>query len=64
MKIGTRPLKGLRAMKSFMALPLSMPNTSVFEVPLVDPFLGPRERHGGIDVCGDDCVDVLLQLLD
>src|SRR5579864_7136971 len=36
----------------------------MFEPPLVDFLLGPRERRGGLVVVGDKSIDVLLQLLD
>jgi hypothetical protein len=39
-------------------------DTAIFETPLVDLFLGPGEWLGGLVVCGDESIDVLLQLLD
>jgi len=39
-------------------------DTAVFEPALVDPFLGPGKRLGCFIVCGDESIDVLLQLLD
>ena len=41
-----------------------MGDTAVFEPPLVDPLLGPGEWLGGLVVCCDERIDVLLQLLD
>jgi hypothetical protein len=39
-------------------------DTAIFEPPLVDLFLGPDEWLGGLVVCRDESIDVLLQLLD
>jgi hypothetical protein len=39
-------------------------DTAIFEPPLVDLFLSPDERLGCLVVCGDESIDVLLQLLD
>ena len=39
-------------------------DTAVFEPPLVNPLLGPGEWLGGLVVCRDEGIDVLLQLLD
>jgi len=39
-------------------------DTAVFEPPLVDPLLGPGEWGSCLIVGCDECIDVLLQLLD
>jgi hypothetical protein len=39
-------------------------DTPAFEPALTDFFLFPGERFGVLVVCGDECIDVLLQLLD
>ena len=41
-----------------------MSDTAVFETPLTNLFLGPCEWSGGLVLCGDECIDVLLKLLD
>ena len=41
-----------------------MRDTPTFEPALMDFFLFPGERFGVFVVCGDECIDVLLQLLD
>ena len=41
-----------------------MGDTSAFEPALMDLFLFPSERFGVFVICGDECIDVLLQLLD
>jgi hypothetical protein len=39
-------------------------DTPTFEAALMDFVLFPSERFGGFVVCGDECIDVLLQFLD
>jgi hypothetical protein len=39
-------------------------DTPTFEVALMDFVLFPSERFGVFVVCGDECIDVLLQFLD
>jgi hypothetical protein len=38
-------------------------DTVIFEASLIDLFLGPSEWLGCLVVCFDECIDVLLQLL-
>jgi hypothetical protein len=39
-------------------------DTAILEASLVDLLLGPSEWLGCLVVCFDECIDVLLQLLD